>query len=111
MYVNNKAVGFLLVLACVVLAHGPALAVPGVDHDVHRVPGNDEFQSTIESRCTICHTRSRVDKAIGEEADIDALLELMIERGAILSERDRKVLGTFGGSPLQDGEPESPDAK
>ena len=78
---------------------------------MHRVPGNDEFQSTIESRCTICHTRSRVDKAIGEEADLDALLELMIERGAILSERDQKVLGTFWGSPLKDGEPEAPAAK
>jgi hypothetical protein len=35
----------------------------------------------------------------------------MIERGAILSERDRKVLGTFWGSPMKEDEqqPSSPE--
>lgn len=78
-----------------------AVAVPGAVHDVHRLPGNDKFQSTIEARCTICHTRARVDEAISQQTDLDALLQRMIERGAILSERDQKVLGTFWGSPLK----------
>jgi len=81
----------------------PALsgAVTGAVHDVHRLPGNDGFQSTIEARCTICHTRERVDAAISQQEEIDALLQRMIERGAILSEGDKKVLGTFWGSPLK----------
>ena len=103
---NNYLQGLLL-LAGLVLLPVTAIAVPGAVHDVHRLPGNDEFQSTIENRCTICHTRGRVDRALQEE-DLDVLLQRMIERGAIISERDRNVRGTFWGSPLKDGESSSP---
>lgn len=99
MYVN-KILACLLVagLLCPVVA----MAVPGAVHDVHRLPANDEFQETIESRCTICHTRARVDEAIQQEAELEELLQRMIERGAILSDRDQKVLGTFWGSPMKE---------
>lgn len=83
-------------------------AVPGAVHDAHRLPGNDEFQSTIEARCTICHTRDRVDEALEQQEDLDALLQRMIERGAILNERDQKVLGTFWGSPTKEKQPQQP---
>ena len=106
MYESNYLKGILL-LAGLLLLPVTAIAVPGTVHDVHRLPGNDEFQSTIENRCTICHTRGRVDKALQEE-DLDALLQRMIERGAIISERDRNVLGTFWGSPLKEGESPEP---
>jgi hypothetical protein len=102
MYVNNCAKFILLLIG--LLLPVSAGAVTGAVHDVHRLPGNDEFQGTIEARCTICHTRDRVDAAIGQQVDIDALLQRMIERGAILSDRDQKVLGTFWGSPLKGGE-------
>ena len=105
MYVNNK---FVCLLAGAMFLPAVAAAVPGVVHDVHRLPANDEFQETIESRCTICHTRGRVDKAIQDEVDLDTLLQRMIERGAILNERDQKVLGTFWGSPLK-GEQKQPE--
>jgi len=98
-------------LICLMLLSVPALAVASTDRDVHRLPGNDEFQGTIEARCTICHTRARVDDAIGQEAELDTLLQRMIERGAILSERDQKVLGTFWGSPLKADEVQAPDSK
>lgn len=111
MYENNKRLSFLLLAAGLLLLPFTALAVPGAVHDVHRLPANDEFQNTIENRCTICHTRGRVDKALGQEEDLDALLQRMIERGAIISERDRNVLGTFWGSPLKAEEPSSPPAQ
>ena len=107
MYENNCLQGLLL-LAGLLLLPVTAIAVPGAVHDVHRLPANDEFQDTIENRCTICHTRGRVDKALGQEEDLDVLLQRMIERGAIISERDRNVLGTFWGSPLKGEEPASP---
>ena len=107
MYENNYLQSLLL-LAGLLLLPVSAIAVPGAVHDVHRLPANDEFQNTIENRCTICHTRGRVDKALGQEEDLDILLQRMIERGAIISERDRNVLGTFWGSPLKGGEPASP---
>jgi hypothetical protein len=104
MYENNCLQGLLL-LAGLLLLPVTAIAVPGAVHDVHRLPGNNEFQSTIENRCTICHTRGRVDRALGQEEDLDVLLQRMIERGAIISERDRNVLGTFWGSPLKEDKP------
>ena len=107
MYENNCLQGLLL-LAGLLLLPVTAIAVPGAVHDVHRLPGNNEFQSTIENRCTICHTRGRVDRALGQEEDLDVLLQRMIERGAIISERDRNVLGTFWGSPLKEEQPPSP---
>ena len=107
MYENNYLQSLLL-LAGLLLLPVTAIAVPGAVHDVHRLPANDEFQNTIENRCTICHTRGRVDKALGQEEELDVLLQRMIERGAIISERDRNVLGTFWGSPLKEEEPASP---
>lgn len=109
MYVN-KWKTLLPVLAGFILLPGSAVALQGETHNVHRLQDNSEFQNTIEARCTICHTRARVDDAIGSQADLDALLQLMIERGAIVSERDRKVLGTFWGSPLKedDAQPSGP---
>jgi len=83
------------------LASPVPAAVYSAIHDPHRLPANDEFQKTIEARCTICHTRERVDTAMREGEELEDLLQRMIERGAILSEKDKGVLGTFWGSPLK----------
>lgn len=109
MYVNNLLLRCVFLLALMLLIPAFAMAVPDAVHDVHRLPENDEFQNTIEARCTICHTRDRVDAAIGQQADLEELLQRMIERGAILSERDQNVLGTFWGSPLKKGQETLPD--
>jgi len=108
---ENNYLKSLLVLAGLLLLPVTVIAVPGAVHDVHRLPANDEFQSTIENRCTICHTRGRVDRALGQGEDLDVLLQRMIERGAIISERDKSVLGTFWGSPLKEGEAPEPITK
>jgi hypothetical protein len=97
----NSRYGGLALLVGLLLLPVAVMAVPGAVHDPHRLPNNDEFQSTIEARCTICHTRARVDEAIGQHADLEELMQRMIERGAILSERDQNVLGTFWGSPMK----------
>ena len=103
MCANSRIMRVLLVLALLVLP-APVLAVSGAVHDVHKLPSNDEFQTTIEARCTICHTRARVDRAIGEQENLEELMQRMIERGAILNNRDQKVLGTFWGSPTKGDE-------
>lgn len=86
----------------IALAPAPAsAAISAVSGEAQRFEGGATFQEIIESRCTICHPRERVDAAIRSQADLEALLRRMIERGAIISERDHKVLGTFWGSPLK----------
>ena len=100
----NKILTVLLLL--LVFAGGAAIAaVSAVPGELHRFEGGSTFQEIIEARCTICHTRERVDAAIRSQAELDALLQRMIERGAIISERDHKVLGTFWGSPLKSENP------
>ena len=77
-------------------------------HDPHQLASKEDFQETLESRCTICHTRERIDQALEEGEDLEALLQRMIERGAIVNERDKSVLGTFWGSPITgDQQPET----
>lgn len=106
MSVNSRLLGFgLLVLLAATPAGAAISAVPG---EAQRFEGGATFQEIIESRCTICHTRERVDAAIRSQADLDALIRRMIERGAIISERDHKVLGTFWGSPLKGADSPSP---
>jgi hypothetical protein len=105
MSANRRWLG--LVLLAVVAATPAAAAVSAVSGEVLPFEGAATFQETIESRCTVCHTRERVDAAIRAQKDLEPLLQHMIERGAILSDRDRKVLGTFWGSPLK-GEPAAP---
>jgi len=100
--VNNLLCALLLV----VLAAFPVLAaIPAVPGEAVPFEGAATFQETIEARCTVCHSRERVDAAMRAQKDLDTLLQHMIERGAILSDRDRKVLGTFWGSPLKGDAP------
>jgi len=106
--VNN----LLRALLLVVLAVPPALAaIPAVPGEAVPFEGAATFQETIEARCTVCHSRERVDAAMRAQKDLDTLLQHMIERGAILSDRDRKVLGTFWGSPLKGDAPPSQPAR
>jgi hypothetical protein len=110
MCVNRIFAGLALTAA---IAAAPAMAaVSAVPGEVHRFEDGATFQEIVESRCTICHTREQVDAAIRNQADLDALLRRMIERGAIISERDQKMLGTFWGSPLKsENPPATPPAR
>ncbi len=88
-------------LTGLVLATPARAAVSTLPTGAVPAEGAAAFQETIEARCTVCHSRERVDEAIRAQQDLTPLLQHMIERGAIISERDRKVLGTFWGSPLK----------
>jgi len=88
------------------LAASPASAAqPPVENlGAHRLLGMDDFQHVIESRCTVCHTRERVDTAIRTRESLEQIQQRMLQKGAVLSETDKEVLGTFWGSPLKEKE-------
>jgi cytochrome c553 len=100
-----------LALLAVLVAPSAVAAVPAVPGEALPFEGAATFQETVEARCTVCHTRERVDAAMRAQKDLDTLLQHMIERGAILSDRDRKVLGTFWGSPLKGESPPAAPAR
>jgi mono/diheme cytochrome c family protein len=106
----NRTLLSLALLAALV-APSAVAAVPAVPGEALPFEGAATFQETVEARCTVCHTRERVDAAMRAQKDLDTLLQHMIERGAILSDRDRKVLGAFWGSPLKGESPPAPPAR
>lgn len=60
-----------------------------------------DYRSVLEARCTGCHTLERVEEAMRENRSFEDLAKMMLERGAVLTEADRKVIGTFWGEPLR----------
>ena len=67
--------------------------------------GNDdplgEYRSVVQARCTGCHNLDRIEQAMRENRSFEALTKMMLDRGAVLTEADHKVLGTFWGKPLR----------
>ncbi len=60
------------------------------------------FRQVIDLRCIGCHTVERIEQAMQRQEALEPLTRRMIERGAVLTEREKDVLGTFWGSPLKD---------
>ena len=61
-----------------------------------------EFRQVIDRRCLGCHDRERIEQARRRQEALEPLMRRMAERGAVLSSREREVLGAFWGSPLRD---------
>ncbi len=60
-----------------------------------------EYRAVLERRCTGCHSLERVEEAMMAGRSIEDLVEMMRQRGAIITESEQKVLGTFWGEPLK----------
>jgi len=60
-----------------------------------------EYRAVLQARCTGCHSLERIEQAMSENRSFDTLAKMMLARGAVLSEADRKVLGVFWGKPLR----------
>ncbi len=71
---------------------------------VYAADPNDpkEYQEIINKRCTICHTKDRIETAIKVGRDMNYVLSKMMAMGATLTEQEKKVLGTFWGSPTKE---------
>ena len=60
-----------------------------------------EYRAVLQSRCSGCHSLQIVEKALSEGQPISNLIDIMRKRGAIITEGDKKILGTFWGNPLK----------
>lgn len=97
-----------VLLVTLVLLANTAIAADGTPTFGAHHADMTEFQQILDERCTVCHTRERVDAAIRDQQDMEKLQRQMEERGAILNERDKAVLGTFWGTPLKERQPPTP---
>jgi mono/diheme cytochrome c family protein len=60
-----------------------------------------EYRAVMQSRCTGCHNLDIVEKAMLEGRSINDLIDMMRKRGAVVTDADKSVLGTFWGNPLK----------
>lgn len=63
-----------------------------------------EYRAVAQSRCTGCHSLDIVEKAMAEGRSINDLIDMMRQRGAIITKAEKDVLGTFWGNPLKEPE-------
>lgn len=79
---------------CVVLASYSIAA--GKQHlGGHFKAVDDPALRVIEEKCLVCHNRERIDRAVRERRDLEKIQRMMEKKGAVLTEKDREVLGHF----------------
>jgi hypothetical protein len=89
------------VLGLLLLLFGGLVAEAAEDLGGHfRAP--EEFRQVIDTRCLNCHNRQRIEQAQKRQMVLESLQQRMIDHGAVLSERDKQMLGAFWGSPMKE---------
>jgi len=61
-----------------------------------------EYRAILDRRCTGCHSLDIVEKAMMEGRSLNELVEMMRQRGAIVTPQEKSVLDTFWGSPFKE---------
>lgn len=100
-----RAVPVLLVLAAALFPG----STPGEEiHVGGHFQNFEEFRKIVDLRCTVCHSRERVEAAARQGRELAPIEQRMLERGAVLTDREKEVLGTFWGEPLKKGKEAPP---
>ena len=60
-----------------------------------------EYRSVVKARCSGCHSLDLVEAAMRQKRDFASLAQMMIKRGAVLDDKDMKIIQTFWGKPLR----------
>ncbi|GFE56626.1 hypothetical protein [Geobacter sp. AOG1] len=86
---------------------GPAVMVLAVlagtvaaEEDVRGVKLRQQELKVIEEKCLVCHNRQRIDAAAAEKRDMDRILRRMEQKGVVLTEQERQVMGHFKGQQV-----------
>lgn len=77
----------------------PAYPVPA-GQDVRGVSPQKEAAGVIEEKCLVCHNRQRIDQAMRERREMEEVLGKMSGKGAVLSDKERSVMGHFWGQKM-----------
>jgi hypothetical protein len=76
------------------------LAGTAAAEDVRGVKLRQQELKVIEEKCLVCHNRQRIDAAAAEKRDMDKILRRMEQKGVVLTERERQVMGHFKGQKV-----------
>ncbi len=63
--------------------------------EVQGIAYREQGLKVIEERCLFCHNRQRIDTAIKHRQDVEKILKKMEGKGAVLTDKERQVMGHF----------------
>ncbi len=75
-----------------------------VDESPRKIRAEDplaEYRSVVEARCSGCHSLAIVEDAMRNNRQFSSLAQMMLKRGAVLNDKDMKIIQTFWGEPLK----------
>lgn len=96
---RNRKVCFILLPVAFMASSGLVAA-----EDVRGVKLPQQGLRVIEEKCLVCHNRKRIDEAMRERRDVDRIMRRMEQKGARLTEQERRVIGHFWKQKLFKGE-------
>ena len=70
------------------------------EEDVRGVKLRQQELKVIEEKCLVCHNRQRIEAAAAERRDMDRILRRMEQKGVVLTEQERQVMGHFRGQKV-----------
>ena len=70
-----------------------------------------EYQQILDTKCSQCHPRGRIEQAIERGENFDKVIEKMIRLGAKVSAQEQQVLGVFWRSEKNPQQPKKQIAK
>ena len=71
------------------------LTLPAAQEDVRGISLRRQGNRVIDEKCLACHNRQKIEAAVKERKNMEAITRRMEKKGVALSDRDRQVLGHF----------------
>lgn len=66
----------------------------------------------IEEKCLVCHNRQRIETALDERKEMEKIQSSMEQKGVVLTDKEREVLGHFWRqNPLKGKKEQPPTSK
>jgi hypothetical protein len=81
-------------ILCIILA-SYSIAAEKQNLGGHFKPVDDAAMRVIDEKCLVCHNRQRIDQAVRERRDMEKIQRLMERKGAVLTPKEREVMGHF----------------
>ena len=88
---------FLVAVMCIVIIAGcsssaPATSTNGSSGSSASSSAVADGKTLMETRCASCHSLDRITNASGTAAEWQQVVDMMVQRGAVLSTDEEKVL-------------------
>ena len=68
--------------------------------EVRGVTLKQEGLKVVEEKCLVCHNRQRIDDAVRERREMESILKAMEQKGTVLTDQERSIIGHFWGQKV-----------